>query len=123
MSILNRKVRRHPLLAVAIGVASAAVITVGAGLLYYLRAGLGGKDASLIPESIEGRIDKVISALNRKYGKRWVNRGVSALQVGLSAVLPAPLVGLVELVHRVEHLAEQQGWKGAEKRTHATQMI
>lgn len=122
MSIFKRNTRKHPLLAVLIGVSSAAALGVGAGLFYYLRAGLGKKDSALIPESIEARIDKVVETLNQKFGKRWVNRGVSTLQAGLAVVLPTPLVGLIELVHRVEHLAEQNGWKSSEKRAHAVQM-
>jgi hypothetical protein len=122
MSILKRNVRRHPWLAVLIGVSSVATLSIGAGLFYYLRAGLGKRDASLIPDSVEGRIDKVVEALNQKFGKRWVNRGVSALQAGLSVVLPTPLIGLVEVVHRVEHLAEQNGWKSHEKLSHAAEM-
>jgi hypothetical protein len=123
MSIFKRNVRKHPWFTAIIGASSVAVLSIGAGLLYYLRAGSGNKDASLIPNAVEDRIDKVVEALNHKFGKRWVNRGVTTLQAGLSTVLPAPLVGLVEVVHRVEHLAEEKGWKSQDKRANAAQMV
>jgi hypothetical protein len=120
--MFKRKNRKN-LLGILIGAGSVVTLGLGAALLHYLRSGVGDADASLIPNSIEERLDKVVEALNKKFGKRWVNRGVATLQAGLSTVLPAPLVGLVEVVHRVEHLAEQHGWKSQEKLTQAAGMV
>ena len=94
----------------------------GSVLLYYLLSGAGSeKDAVLIPNSIEKRLDKVIDALNREFGKDWVRFGISALEAGLSKVLPPPLVGLVMAVHKAEQTGIQLGVSGAQKKQHAIQ--
>lgn len=90
------------------------------GLLYYVVAGAGSeRNAALIPDSIEARLDKVVDTLNRQYGKQWVAFALSALQEGLSKLLPAHLVALVAAVYK----AEQAHWglRGDVKRRHATQ--
>ena len=88
---------------VAVGVAVAGLTVVGAMGLYYLTAGFGRENnAALIPDAIEDRIDHVVDVLNSKVGKRWVTWGAGQLKSFLRSYLPAPLVGLVDVVHAVE---------------------
>lgn len=95
---------------------------LGVSLLYYLTSGVGEADAPLIPNSIERHLDNIVDALNRRFGKRWVNQALSTLKAGLSNVLPPQLVALVNVVHRVEQYGQQQGWNGAQKRYQAVVM-
>jgi len=101
-------------LLIGLGVAAA-----GAALLHYLTSGVGEADASLIPNSIEDRLDRVVEMLNRKFGKRWVNQALGTLRSGLASVLPPPLVALVEVVHQVERVGAQYNWSGYQKRCEA----
>jgi hypothetical protein len=81
----------------------------GAFGLYYLVAGAGpDKDAALVPNSLEDKLDRVVSVLNQRLGKAWVDRGLNYLQSFLAGVLPAPLVGLVGAVYQAEIWAKQQ---------------
>lgn len=97
-----------------------------AALLYYVKEGAGSaQDAALIPDSIEEKLDRVVDALNERFGKRWVDRGLAALERGLSSVLPTPLVALVSAVHQAEQWAKQQRnygrmVTGSQKRSYAT---
>lgn len=105
-----------------IGGVLAGATLLGAGLLYYLNSGVGEADAPLIPNSIERHLDNIVDALNRRFGKRWVNQALSTLKAGLSNVLPPQLVALVNVVHRVEQVGQQYGWTGAQKRYQALAM-
>ena len=99
------------------------VLALGALGLHYLTSGVGSEnDAPFIPNSIEGRIDKVVEALNRTFGKRWVNQGLATLRRGLASVLPAPLVALVDAVHVAEQQGLAFGWSGYQKRCQAAGM-
>lgn len=97
-----------------------AAVAAGGVLLYYLTSGVGDDDASLIPNSIEERLDRVIFALNRRFGKQWVQYGIDALRSGLASVLPQPLVQLVAVVHQVEEAGIRSGLTGYQKRCQAT---
>lgn len=97
-------------------------LALGAAALYYLKSGAGADDAMLIPNTIEGRLDRVLEALNQRFGKRWVNQTLSTLQQGLSTILPTPLVALVDTVYRVEQYGRQVGWSGNQKRCQAAGM-
>src|SRR5262245_2991141 len=78
----------------ACAILGACTVAAGAFWLYYLLAGPGRrKNAALIPDAIEDRIDAVVEALDARFGKNWVNLGLGALQAGLRKVLPGPLVG------------------------------
>lgn len=106
--------------------ALAATAAVGAGalFLYYLNAGAGSeKNAALIPDAIEDRLDDVVKALDGKYGKAWVNREIAILKAGLSTILPAPLVSLVDAVTKAEQLGQQYGWDGPQKQMHAVRLV
>lgn len=80
-----------------------------AALLYYLKEGAGSEnDAALIPNSIEAKLDRIVDALNQRFGRQWVNQGLARLEQGLTGFLPAPLVAMVEVVHKTEQWAKQQ---------------
>lgn len=96
---------------------------VATGLLYYLGAGLGrDKNAALIPDAIEDRLDTVVEALNKRFGKTWANGGLAALKRTLEQTLPGPLVALVDVVVAAEKAGQQNGWNGVQKRTHAAHL-
>jgi hypothetical protein len=96
---------------------------LGGALLYYLMAGAGSeKNAALIPDAIEDRLDLVVKVLDRRFGKVWVDRGISALKSALSETLPGPVVALVDAVVAAEKLGRQQRWTGAYKRVHAMRL-
>lgn len=79
------------------------LLMLAVGGLYYTQAGRGEEnDAALIPNSLEGRIDRVVAALNKQFGKRWVDWGMDALRSHLQKVLPSQVVALVEVVSAVE---------------------
>ena len=108
--------------ALIIGAAMTAATALGVGLLYYLKSGRAEADASLIPNSIEQRLDRLVETLNQRFGKQWVTEALGALQAGLEKVLPAPLVALVEVVQRDEKKGQEAGWSGSQKLHHAAEM-
>ena len=83
------------------------MIACGLGLLYYAQTGLGKEnDSRLIPNTLEGRIDALIAALNNRFGKRWVDFGVVVLKHNLQSALPTSLVTLVNIAATVENLSK-----------------
>lgn len=108
--------------ALIIGAAMTAATALGVGLLYYLKSGSAEADASLIPNSIEQRLDRLVETLNQRFGKQWVTEALGTLQAGLEKILPAPLVALVEVVHRVEKKGQEAGWSGSQKLHQAAAM-
>ena len=82
-------------------------IGVGAAALYYTNAGQGEENnAALLPDDLEGRIDLVVTALNKKFGKAWVNFGFNVLVSYLQKTLPPEVVALVNVISRVEQLSK-----------------
>ena len=98
------------------------VVVVGGLLLHYLTSGVGEDDASLIPNAIEDRLDRVVGALNRRFGKQWVQYGIDTLRSGLASMLPQPMVQLVSVVQQVEQAGIRNGWTGHQKRCQAAGM-
>lgn len=79
------------------------LLGLGGVALYYLQAGSDRENnAALIPDAIEGRIDRVVGTLNAQVGKNWCNFGAEVLKVILRKALPGPLVTLVDVVYAVE---------------------
>lgn len=64
----------------------------------------------------------MVEALNQRFGKQWVTEVLGTLKAGLEKVLPAPLVALVEVVHRVEKKGQEAGWSGSQKLHQAAAM-
>lgn len=93
------------------------VVAVGAAVLYYLYSGKGEEnDAPLIPNDIEGRVDLVVAAMNRQFGKHWVDFGLHAVRSHLHTVLPPPVVALVNVIYNVEQFARFTEMSGYQKR-------
>jgi len=103
----------------------AAGVLLGGLALYYIKAGAGSEhNAALIPDAIEDQLDRVVDALNRKFGRTWVKSRLATLEQGLSSMLPTPLVALVSVVQQTEQWAEGQRLRGrfvtgAQKRRYA----
>jgi hypothetical protein len=114
---MARKQQKDETTGILIGVGIVAV--AGALILHYLTSGVGDANATLVPDGLEVHVDRVVEALNQKFGKRWVNRALATLRAGLASTLPPQLVLLVNTVHRVEQLGQQYGWNGNQKRSHA----
>jgi hypothetical protein len=72
-------------------------------------------DAPLIPNNFEGRVDLVVAALNKHFGKRWVDFGLHALRSHLQKVLPPPFVALVNVIYNVEQFARFTEMSGYQK--------
>ena len=95
------------------GLLAATGLLLGGFLLYYLKDGAGSeRNAALLPDEIEDNLDRVVDELNRLFGRRWVDRGIAALEKSLSAILPTPVVALVSVVHETEKWAERQRTMG-----------
>lgn len=103
---------------------TAVGIGLGLAFLYYTQTGLGKEnDAALIPNSPEEKIDLLISALNRRFGKNWIEFGLGVLTHYVESALPAPLVVLLRVVAEVENISKHRFMTGYDKRQLALQMV
>lgn len=94
-----------------------AGILGGGLLLAWLVTGVGKeKNSPLVPDAIEDHLDAAVEHLNRRFGRRWVNMGLHALQRGLESILPSWVVGLV---HAAEVHGTQNGFSGSQKKAYA----
>ena len=104
-------------------VVGGVVLGLSAYLLYYLANGQGRENnAALIPDAIEDRIDKVLTTLNARVGKRWGDWGAEKLKAFLRNTLPWQLVALVDVVSTVEQQAKYGLIAKHTKRQHAATM-
>ena len=86
-------------------------VGIGAIAVYYLTAGRGeANNAALIPDDLEGRIDFVVEALNREFGKVWADRGLNALEIYLKGILPWQVVALIGVIYQVEQCPKPDSW-------------
>jgi hypothetical protein len=69
-----------------------------------------------LPASAEARVDSVVYALNQSFGKDWIRLGAGSIKDVLRDVLPASLLGLVDVVHMIEDHATHRELSGATKR-------
>ena len=104
------------LISVGVGVAAATLTAV---LGTYLAMGRRGKNAPLIPDLIEDRIDLVVAWLDRQLGKKWVDKGLDAIQSLLFSNLPQPLAMLADRIFEAEQQGRKEGWTGVQKRDFA----
>lgn len=82
----------------------AGAVVAGTMLLDHLQSGQGPEnDAKLVPDTLEGKIDRIVKKLNDKFGHEWVNEGLNALRVYLRGALPWAAVALVDVIYLVEH--------------------
>lgn len=73
----------------------------GVVLLAWLLSGRGKQNSPLVPDAIENQLDRLVDALNGKFGHRWVAYGLDFLQAYLQRALPGP-AGLLNTVLWVE---------------------
>lgn len=99
-------------------------IGVGAVALYYTQTGVGKEnDSALIPNTLEGKIDRLIAVLNTKFGKGWVDMGAGVLKYSLQSALPEPLVTLVDIVVAAENESKRRRMTSSQKQQLAVHMI
>lgn len=79
----------------------AVLLFVGAALLLYLLGGRDKDSSRFLPDPVEDRIDRVVAALNRRFGKRWVDVALNVLQRQIEMTMPGA-AALVSAVHRAE---------------------
>jgi hypothetical protein len=92
--------------------------------LYYSQTGFGKEnDSALIPNTLEGKIDRLITVLNTRFGKGWVGIGAAVLKYSLQSALPEPLVTLVDVVVAVENESKRRRMTGPQKQQLAVRMI
>lgn len=78
-----------------------------AGTVLYLATGKGEKNSPFIPDALEDQIDAAVDALNRRFGRVWVDHGLAALDEALRAALPSAIVGLLDAIVAVEQQTRQ----------------
>lgn len=99
-------------------------VGIGAVAVYYLTAGRGEEtNAALIPDDLEGRIDFIVQALNRRFDKSWVDLGLNALEVYLKGILPWQVVALTGVIYQVEQLSKSRSMKGQAKKEMAVKWV
>ena len=98
-------------------------IGLGVLFLYQRRTGWGTEnDAALIPNALEDKIDVVITALNNRFGKAWVEYGMQAIEGYARNALPAALVALIAIVVEVENSSKRRFMTGFDKQQRAAQI-
>lgn len=90
--------------------------------LIYLKTGRGEDDSPLIPNTLEGKIDLVVAALNRHFGHQWVNLGLNVLQTHLERTVPQ-VAALVNAIYEVEKISRYVQMTGPEKRQAAVSRL
>lgn len=99
------------------------LVLVGLGVLYYMQTGMGKeRDSALLSNTLEGKIDMLIAALNERFGKRWVDYGVDVLNHYVQTTLPMSVVGLVGVVANVENISKRNAITSYQKQQLAVQM-
>lgn len=99
-------------------------VGIGAFVVYYLTAGRGeDSNAALIPDDLEGRIDYVVEALNRSFGKPWVDHGLNALEVYLKGSLPWQVVALIGVIYQLERLSKTRYMSSQVKKDTAVKWV
>lgn len=99
-------------------------VVVGAVILHYTQTGRGDEnDAPLIPDSLEGKIDRVVAELNTRFGKRWVDAGLDTLMAHLQRTLPPPVVAVANAVFEVEQMSRYVRMSSPQKRQAATSRL
>lgn len=91
-----------------------SALFLGVALLY-LVAAKGKNNSMLIPDALEDRVDRLIDALNRAFGQRWVDHGLNALQAHIERTMPQ-LAVLVKVVYWAEQRYRVYPKAGAAKK-------
>jgi hypothetical protein len=97
------------------------LLLLAAAGVYYAKTGEGQEnDAALIPNDVEGRIDFLVEALNKRFGHGWLASGVEALRSYIGRTMP-PLLALVDVVSAVEVRSRYIPMRGYEKKQAAVE--
>lgn len=99
------------------------LLGVGAVAYVYTKSGRGEQNAILIPDSLEGKIDLVVAALNERFGHDWVNAGLDTLQSYLRGSLPPEVIVVADAVIAVEQTSRYLPIKGPAKRQYAVRQL
>jgi hypothetical protein len=92
------------------------------GFIYYTQTGQGEEnDSAAIPNDLERKIDDAVAALNRRFGKRWVEEGVQALRWYLGRVMPQT-VALADILAAVELESRRRPMSSHDKQQTAGRM-
>lgn len=100
---------------VALGALGLAGATIGAVLVYnYAKSGGGSKkNAVLIPDTIEDRIDLIVDMLNAKWpDKRWADKGLHTVASYLESTLPPEVTRLIDVIQEAETQGAKQNLSG-----------
>lgn len=87
-------------------------------LYTYLKTGVGAQKSPFLPDVVEDKIDALVGWLNKKYGRRWVQRGLSTLQHAVEVGMPG-LAGVLNAVFAAEQATRGQRATSQEKRQNA----
>lgn len=99
-----------------------AALAGGLFLLYKV-TGLRNQNSPFIPDAIEDQIDSAVAALDRAFGKRWVDQGLNRVEQMVRASLNATAPGLAEAIFAAEQVGRQTGMSGLQKRQHAIRRL
>lgn len=91
--------------------------------LVYSQTGWGKDNAALIPDEVERHIDGGVEALNRRFGKRWVEAGKNVVTYFLRGILPPHLVKLADAIVAVELESRRRPMTSYDKKQAAAQMV
>jgi hypothetical protein len=64
-------------------------------VLAYLQSGRRGHASPLVPRPIEQELTRLVTKLDARFGREWVDRGLDALQSALRGTGPDNLVKLL----------------------------
>lgn len=106
----------------ALGLGSIAAVVTGFLALHYVKSGVRGRNAALMPDSLEQHIDDAIEWLDVQLGQNWVDQGLVAVRTSLSHILPLPAVALADVIYAAERIGRRKKWNGLQKRQYAAQL-
>lgn len=105
----------------AVGLAVLGVVVVG--IVYYAQTGQGEEnDSAAIPNDLEREIDGAVAALNRQFGKQWVDFGIGMLTSYLRRAMPQA-VALADIIVKVELESRRRPMSGRDKQQAAGRMV
>lgn len=101
----------------AVGVGALALVGV------YALTGRREQKSPFIPAYLEEGIDRVVAALDRRFGKHWVDRGLDMVERFLRAQMPATLASYGKVLYDTELMGRREGWSGREKLRYAVNQL
>ena len=118
--------KKGPSAAKVLGLGALGILGgIGAVFAYnYAKSGGGSKkNAVLVPDELEDRIDLIVDMLNAKWpDKRWADKGLHVVTTYLESALPPVLIKLVNAVQEAETEGAMRSLSGAQKLALAVQI-